>query len=48
MVFIGKSREQRRGVYLYWKKEEVGGVVLTKSPLEESKCSMMTPYWLSC
>lgn len=39
MVAISKSGEQRREACLYRGKEEVGGIILRESPLEENKSS---------
>lgn len=39
MVAIGKSRKQRRGGCFYRGKEGVGGVILNKSPFQESESS---------
>lgn len=47
MVTTGKPGEQKRGACLYG-GEEVGGVILNKSPLQKSKSfKVIVTYWMS-
>lgn len=47
MVTTGKPGEQKRGACLYG-GEEVGGVILNKSPLQKSNSfEVIVTYWMS-
>lgn len=48
MVTIGKPGERKRGACFYRGEEEVGGVILNKSPLQKSKSfKVIMTYWMS-